>query len=113
MLRVPSNAIRFDPDLSTMWKEHLEQVHARFSSDVAEPAPGRSLVFEAVIERLLGLGLTVEHTPQASQPNGCAHVSFDRPQGLTKPEKTTLSWNISELLELVLGVVATPRPTGA
>lgn len=112
LLRVPGNAIQFDPDLSTLWREHILVVHSRGPDAVCEQPPGRSILFQAVIGALIDLGLGVRHTPQEGE-HGCAHVSFDRPHPLTKPERRELSMNIADVLVHVAGVITCLRPSSS
>lgn len=113
LLRVPSNALKFDPDLSTLWREHMEHVHGAVAEQVCEDPPGRSVVYEAQIGALAALGLTPSHTPVSAEPPECAHASFDRQAGMAKEDRRALDWDIANLMVHVSGAITLVRPEGA
>ena len=115
LLRIRGPGVNFDPDLSTTWKEHMEDIHGLAAAFLIELPPGRSLVYEARVEDLLGLGLEHSHTPTNPKPPGCAHLFFFRPSTVTtKPEKYRLELDIAMRMTLVSGIIhSMSRPPGA
>jgi hypothetical protein len=107
-------ALRFNPEWSTSWKQHLTDVHEREPSDVA--AQSHPLVYEASVAGVRDLGMRVEHTPQGRAPNECAHASTWYRAGdeqPTKPERAELRNALARSLRLVHGTVTLSPPPGA
>lgn len=105
--------LRFNPDWSVSWADHLEEVHGL----TAEAAAGSEhpLVYEAVASSARELGMLVTHTPEGSAPLGCAHTSVDYPGGVkpAKNERNKLRLALARRLERVHGDVSLPPPPGA
>ena len=109
LLRVPGFALQFDPDLSTSWAEHLLDLHGRSPEDLVSPK--RELAFRARVGELQGLeGLTITHSPEGEEPDGCGHVSVLRPEGLPKGLRNSLSTDIALRMHQVAGTVRSAPP---
>lgn len=110
--RVPSNALRFDQDLSLFWCEHLVDTHQGDAHELANER--QKLVFEILQRKLLDLSLRVEHTPQATVVPGCAHCSAWMPAGSqTKAERRVICSAIARSSQLVGGECTLGPPEGA
>jgi hypothetical protein len=108
-------ALRFDYDLSVMWREHLE-LHNLGLVDALNDTSSDSLIFEASVNairelRPLGRRLHIVHTPEGPSPSDCAHASVLIPKG-TKPEELTYKTEIERQLTLAWGALPQP-PDGA
>ena len=105
--------LRFNPDWSVSWAEHLEEVHG-LSVDAAS---GREhpLVYETLARSARDLEMPVTHTPQGTDPLRCAHTSVDYPGGVKpqKNERNKLRLALARQLERVRGEVTLLPPPGA
>ena len=81
---MPSDkALQFDDDgMSTMWAEHLEKRHEYVPIRLIEDEYNSVGQFE--VFRLRNIGFVVSHTPEDSEPTGCAHSSVSWPTGLVE-----------------------------
>ncbi len=121
-LKVPSNALRFNDDLSAYWRERLENVHES-GPQALTAATGQPLVFEASIASLVELGLTAEHTPHlgvlSDAPPGCCHVSFYPPEECrgkgrqAKRARLELTTDVADRMTLIEGDIGLDPPEGA
>ncbi len=110
-----NNALRFNDDLSTFWREHLEDAHG----DTPEAALGGragDLVYQITSGQAieLGDGIATEHTPNETMamPLGCAHSSVwceDRRQ-MDKGQKRIFDSRLAAKFVLVHGTPPPPQP---
>jgi hypothetical protein len=108
------NAVRFNEDWSSSWREHVTNVHGLDAADVT--GPGHPLVFEVGVGEVRALGMGVEHTPQGGAPIDCAHTSTwyreDRERPI-RPERARSRIALGSLLALVHGTITLAPPPGA
>lgn len=105
--------LRFNPEWSVSWAEHLEQVHQLGAEATA--GPEHPLVYEASVQAARALGMPVTHAPQSESPVGCAHTSVDYVDG-AKPlpdRRKSLRTELARQLVRVHGVVTLQPPLGA
>jgi len=112
--------MRFDPDLSVQWKEHLE-LHGETASRLIESRYGYPLVFEANVGevRLLrgesGKRFYVAYTPTDEDPYGCSHSSVLMLSRGSKAdaEIRSLREDLSLAFKCQYGTPTVPIPEGA
>ena len=106
-------ALRFNPEWSVSWAEHLEGVH-KLTSEAATGV-GHPVVYEATVQGALGLGMSVVHTPQGNTPVICAHTSVHYTEDATPPpsRRKELRTGLARRLVRVQGSVTLPPPRGA
>lgn len=80
ILAQTEQAFRFSPDISVLWREHLESHGISYEVLVAND-PDRFLVFEAKVSDVRdlsfdGIPLYVVYTPMPVPHTGCAHASI-------------------------------------
>jgi len=68
--------LKFNPDLSTSWREHL-RMHRQGPATIVNETYGA--VGEVAIDRVCLSGFRAEHTPNEDSTFGCAHASIDYP----------------------------------
>jgi hypothetical protein len=90
--------LRFDPDLSCYWRQHL-RMHGKGPESVLEGDARYSLVGELLIVRLRGQGFPVRHSPNGDTSIGCAHSSVDWPPGTIAANGTEPSKKDQKLLK--------------
>lgn len=108
------NALQFDDDWSSSWREHLTEVHELAAADAVGTA--RPLMFEVAVREVRALGMAVEHTPEGDRPIECAHTSTwyqEDHQRPIKPERARLRNALGSLLTLVHGTITLAPPPGA
>lgn len=115
------NSLQFDPDLSTSWREHLEEHGIGPAGVLGWRRSPYSLVGQISVWNARQLNFLVKHTPTETIPTGCAHASIDWPPGeihppATQPAKAVRSKLRSELARgfpIIYGTVDSLRPPGA
>jgi hypothetical protein len=123
-----NHALQFDrrPDwspvareMSTSWREHIESaVHHGHPSDVADPANGYTLVYQARAESIRSIpvredpnhSLEVYHTPNSPAFADCAHSSVVIPSSSTKADRELIRMAVASEMDLVVGDVKFPPP---
>jgi hypothetical protein len=107
-------SIQFNPDLSVRWAEHLEAVHSQTADDqLANDGSAYTLLFEAHVENLRQLNLSVTHSPMGPEPPDCSHASADYPPGLNRSERRAVRNAVSLSMALSAGVVGFDPPPNA
>lgn len=110
-------ALTFDPEMSTRWAEHLE-MHGLGPADVLDGDDRYTLVGEWSVQSVRNKEFPVEHTPDASEPLGCAHASIYWPPGSINPgsnrpdgpTRTSLRNFLARQMSLAYGEITTPPP---
>jgi hypothetical protein len=114
------NSMQFDPELSTFWREHIEDDGNRIDS-VLGRCPEYTLVGEIGVGAALDVPMAVAHDPTDEVPIiGCAHAGVGWspstiPAGShqpTRPEKKRLRAELARGFSFVVGDVHTERPPG-
>lgn len=106
-----NNSLRFDPDLSTTWREHLQDAH-NVGPEAALDGRVDDLVFQMTSSKAIEMELTTEHTPDKAKPAplGCAHASVWRDDGLDRGQRKVLDFQLSAAMVLVHGTPPPPQP---
>lgn len=109
----PSNALQFDPDMSTSWSQHLQGRHNQ-GPDAALDYEGRyTLVYGLNVGEARLIGCTVRHSPQASDPPDCAHSSLEWPVPADKSTRKAIRADLSHAMKLVHGESRLEPPPGS
>lgn len=110
-----NNSLKFDPDLSAPWREHLREAH-NLGPEAVLDGRAHDLVFQITSQQAvsLGNGTYTEHTPNSALPPplGCAHSSIwcqARAQ-MDKGEKRIFDNQLSKKFVLVSGTPPPPQP---
>ncbi len=109
----PSNSVQFNPELSTFWREHLEDSHMLTARSIADDELGYTLVFEIMVEVPRKFGATVVHTPTCERPVQCAHTSVFYPNDLNKGQRFIFRQELAHSMFLVSGSCHQVPPPGA
>jgi hypothetical protein len=115
----PSNALQFDPDFSSAWRQHLEQLHHETAAVLIDAEAKRTLVFQLPLLAVDDLGLTYAHTPEGSAPPACSHTSVYLPEDASgngkgaKARRKAIRLDVARAMELVMGDLPIEGPPGA
>lgn len=109
----PSNALQFDPDLSTTWERHLTTVHALTPEAVLDESGKYTLVYALSVGDARGLDCGVRHSPVESTPPLCAHASLDWPEPVDRNAKREIRYGLSQVMTLIFGAPSVTPPPGA
>lgn len=113
-----ADALRFNPELSAAWGDHVES-HGVGPKAVVAIAPRFGLVYEIDAAAVRHLGLTPEHKPDdpPEPPVKCAHVLISLAEGApTDPdadELIRLRWDLATAMVLIEGRVTLRPPQGS
>lgn len=115
------DALRFDPDLSTDWRQHLQGVHGYSPADILEGDDDYKLVGEFAVSEVRGIGFEIRASPTGPTPPGCAHASVEWPPsevpaGKKQPNKDVrnpLRFELAKHVSWVHGMPSIPPPDGA
>jgi hypothetical protein len=105
MLATTDQAMRFNPDMSVRWREHLE-FHGITYEKLLEHDPDRTLAFEAVVEDVRDLMYEdkpwhVVYTPMPEDVVGCSHASVLVMRDIVTPKSGDLRRFAREMLRQV------------
>jgi len=109
----PSNSLQFNPDMSTVWREHAAEVHGVGPECALDEAHRYTLVFAIEADAARELDLEVAHSPTGTECPNCAHSSVLWPTPITKDQKKELRYELSRALRLIYGMpTVQPPPQG-
>jgi len=120
--RIPNPAVlRFDPDLSTDWRQHLEAIHCQSPRVLLKGNPGYALVGEFPVGGVRLLRFVVRGTPNTLSSLGCAHASIEWPPDAIPPQRTEptkdvrrkLRHELAQEVSWVYGDISMVPPEGA
>jgi hypothetical protein len=110
-----ASGMRFDPDLSVMWREHLEHDNHEHTA-IMSPHTPYDLIFEASVGEVRALRDSdnrryyVAYTPIDEEPLGCAHASVLDLQnwGGEKAQRNALRTDLARLFKKIHGELTIP-----
>lgn len=106
-------AIDFNPKMSAQWAEHLIEVHGLGPESVLPTDTLYTLVWEISVAEAGDGGRTVAHSPDGSEPIGCAHSDVELPPPGKKAERRAARMDMARSMRLVYGQPTIPPPPGA
>lgn len=116
-----SSALQFNKDLSTSWREHLEQHSIGPAGVLGCRKSPYTLVGELSVLAAREMRFAVTHSPTETIPIGCAHASVSWPIEEIRPPakqpdkraRARLRSQIARGFPIIYGEVTSARPPGS
>lgn len=110
------NTVDFDPELSTVWADHMESTHGAGPGSALDGYDRYTLVFEVGVSACRAIRCQVTHSPDGPCPLACAHTLVSMPPEVStahRKEIKSIRMALGRAMSLVYGTITAPPPPGA